>query len=168
VLLCYCQQFQHRRTTFFPTIIVVCCARLENLHDRLYSSSPRKYEDFNLGLACRDGVWVCRRHDCVADDAADTSVQTGCWRIVNVCCTYSSLLWKPFQENMSVSNAGLTGEKTDCWNEAAGSAGCDPNIDDDCLCGPFFDDVAGCTAALCNAGENLGMLQFSVAGPSKH
>jgi hypothetical protein len=55
-------------------------------------------------------------------------------------------------------------EQTDCWNEAAGSAGCDPNIDDDCLCGPFFDDVAGCTAALCNAGENLGMLQFFIIG----
>lgn len=45
-----------------------------------------------------------------------------------------------------------------CWNEAAVVAGCDPNADDDCLCGPFFDAVTSCTAAMCNMGENLGML----------
>jgi cyclophilin family peptidyl-prolyl cis-trans isomerase len=60
----------------------------------------------------------------------------------------------------SRSIIGLTIRQTDCWNEAAGSAGCDPNVDDECLCGPFFDDVASCTAALCNAGENLGTSQF--------
>jgi hypothetical protein len=48
--------------------------------------------------------------------------------------------------------------KTSCWNEAASVSDCDPNTDDDCLCGPFFDDVASCTAALCNIGDNLSML----------
>ena len=44
----------------------------------------------------------------------------------------------------------------DCWNEAAGAVDCDPNVDDACLCGVFFDEVASCTEATCNIGENLG------------
>jgi hypothetical protein len=44
-----------------------------------------------------------------------------------------------------------------CWNEAAVVAGCDPNADDSCLCGPFFDAVTSCSAATCSMGENLGM-----------
>jgi hypothetical protein len=52
---------------------------------------------------------------------------------------------------------GLILPKTSCWNEAAANSDCDPNTDDDCLCGPFFDDVASCTAALCNFGDNLSM-----------
>jgi hypothetical protein len=51
----------------------------------------------------------------------------------------------------------LTVLQLDCWNEAAGSAGCDPNVDDACLCGPFFEDVAACTADTCGVGDNLGM-----------
>lgn len=43
-----------------------------------------------------------------------------------------------------------------CWNEAAVVAGCDPNTDDDCLCGPFFGAVTSCTAGACSIGENLG------------
>jgi hypothetical protein len=38
---------------------------------------------------------------------------------------------------------------------------CDPNADDDCLCGPFFDDVASCTASFCNIGENLGKFHMT-------
>ncbi|KAH6612151.1 hypothetical protein C7974DRAFT_419049 [Boeremia exigua] len=48
----------------------------------------------------------------------------------------------------------------DCWNEAAKKAGCDPNSDDDCLCGPFFDAVTYCTAQACSAGDNLAALNF--------
>jgi hypothetical protein len=48
-------------------------------------------------------------------------------------------------------------KKTDCWNQAAATANCDPNADDDCLCGPFFDDVTDCTAAACGIADNLGM-----------
>ncbi|EUC35688.1 hypothetical protein COCCADRAFT_90064 [Bipolaris zeicola 26-R-13] len=47
-----------------------------------------------------------------------------------------------------------------CWNEAAVVAGCDPNTDDDCLCGPFFGAVTSCTAGACSIGENLAALDF--------
>ncbi|KAH6872848.1 hypothetical protein BKA58DRAFT_438941 [Alternaria rosae] len=47
-----------------------------------------------------------------------------------------------------------------CWNEAAVVAGCDPNADDSCLCGPFFDAVTSCSAATCSMGENLAALSF--------
>lgn len=50
----------------------------------------------------------------------------------------------------------LTYLQMDCWNEAAGAVDCDPNSDDVCLCGVFFDEVASCTEATCNIGENLG------------
>ncbi|RMZ73513.1 hypothetical protein GMOD_00008032 [Pyrenophora seminiperda CCB06] len=46
----------------------------------------------------------------------------------------------------------------DCWNQAAATAGCDPNADDKCLCGPFFDAVTSCTAAACSIGDNLSTL----------
>ncbi|KAL6711072.1 hypothetical protein ACN47E_006947 [Coniothyrium glycines] len=49
---------------------------------------------------------------------------------------------------------------TDCWNEAAVVADCDPNADDDCLCGPFFDAVTTCTSQTCNVGDNLAALSF--------
>lgn len=44
----------------------------------------------------------------------------------------------------------------DCWNEAAGLVDCDPNVDDECLCGTFFDEVAACTGTTCGIAENLG------------
>ncbi|KAF2124950.1 hypothetical protein P153DRAFT_400453 [Dothidotthia symphoricarpi CBS 119687] len=48
----------------------------------------------------------------------------------------------------------------DCWNEAAVRAKCDPNIDDNCLCGPFFDAVTTCTSQTCNTDENLATLDL--------
>ncbi|KAF2475688.1 uncharacterized protein BDR25DRAFT_300698 [Lindgomyces ingoldianus] len=48
----------------------------------------------------------------------------------------------------------------DCWNQAAAQAGCDPNKDDACLCGPFFDAVAGCVSAVCSVPDNLAALDF--------
>lgn len=45
----------------------------------------------------------------------------------------------------------------DCWNEAAVEANCDPNTDDECLCGPFFDALTMCTSQTCNIADNLGM-----------
>ncbi|KAF1913180.1 hypothetical protein BDU57DRAFT_532261 [Ampelomyces quisqualis] len=62
--------------------------------------------------------------------------------------------------DVGVNVAGVGQCPTDCWNEAAANAGCDPNADDSCLCGPFFDNVASCTSSLCNAGENLAALDF--------
>ncbi|KAA8622317.1 CFEM domain containing protein [Pyrenophora tritici-repentis] len=56
----------------------------------------------------------------------------------------------------SVANVGPC--PMDCWNQAAATAGCDPNVDDKCLCGPFFDAVTKCTAAACSIGENLSAL----------
>ncbi|KAF1361079.1 hypothetical protein EJ07DRAFT_113473, partial [Lizonia empirigonia] len=50
---------------------------------------------------------------------------------------------------------------TNCWNEAAAKAGCDPNKSDACLCGPFFNAVTYCTAETCSAGDNLGTLLVS-------
>ncbi|CAG5145743.1 uncharacterized protein ALTATR162_LOCUS1762 [Alternaria atra] len=61
------------------------------------------------------------------------------------------------------TGAGVAGAGScpmNCWNEAAVVAGCDPNADDDCLCGPFFDAVTSCSAATCNMGENLAALDF--------
>jgi hypothetical protein len=52
----------------------------------------------------------------------------------------------------------LMPEKMGCWNEAAARAGCDPNTNDDCLCGPFLNAVTYCTAATCGADDNLGKL----------
>lgn len=49
----------------------------------------------------------------------------------------------------------------DCWNEAAGAVHCDPEVDDECLCGEFFDEVAACTSTTCNIGENLGEYRLS-------
>ncbi|KAF1945016.1 hypothetical protein EJ02DRAFT_339366, partial [Clathrospora elynae] len=55
---------------------------------------------------------------------------------------------------------------TDCWNEAAASVKCDPNTDDDCLCGPFFDAVTYCSAQTCNIGDNL--CKFLAGRPYTH
>ncbi|KAF2636922.1 hypothetical protein P280DRAFT_510213 [Massarina eburnea CBS 473.64] len=46
----------------------------------------------------------------------------------------------------------------DCWNESAAKAKCDPNKDDKCLCGPFFDAVTSCVSQTCSVGENLQVL----------
>ncbi|KAF2734590.1 hypothetical protein EJ04DRAFT_564156 [Polyplosphaeria fusca] len=46
----------------------------------------------------------------------------------------------------------------DCWNESAAQAGCDPEADDDCLCGTFFDLVTACTSATCGLADNLAAL----------
>ncbi|KAF2242974.1 hypothetical protein BU26DRAFT_570388 [Trematosphaeria pertusa] len=46
----------------------------------------------------------------------------------------------------------------DCWNEGAEEAGCDPNTDDDCLCGIFFDLVTECTSDTCSVADNLEVL----------
>ncbi|KAF2626486.1 hypothetical protein BU25DRAFT_422636 [Macroventuria anomochaeta] len=64
---------------------------------------------------------------------------------------------KPKDDNEDVGmNVAKVGRcPTDCWNEAAAKAGCDPNTSDDCLCGPFFNAVTYCTAQTCNAGDNL-------------
>ncbi|KAF1834015.1 hypothetical protein BDW02DRAFT_579885 [Decorospora gaudefroyi] len=59
--------------------------------------------------------------------------------------------------------AGIGPCPIDCWNQAAVTANCDPNADDDCLCGPFFDAVTACTAAACGIGDNLGVLNPSFA-----
>ncbi|KAF2684506.1 hypothetical protein K458DRAFT_418079 [Lentithecium fluviatile CBS 122367] len=47
----------------------------------------------------------------------------------------------------------------DCWNESAQDAGCDPNTDDDCLCGDFFDADTSCVAR-CPAGEALQVINI--------
>ncbi|KAH7379505.1 hypothetical protein BKA66DRAFT_136977 [Pyrenochaeta sp. MPI-SDFR-AT-0127] len=52
--------------------------------------------------------------------------------------------------------AGIGRCTMDCWNEAAVEAGCDPNEDDACLCGAFFDAVIDCTSETCNLSDNLG------------
>jgi hypothetical protein len=49
----------------------------------------------------------------------------------------------------------LTILQQDCWNESAVTAGCDPNADDDCLCGPFFDAVTECVSQTCSIGDSL-------------
>ncbi|XPS77259.1 hypothetical protein M3J09_009287 [Ascochyta lentis] len=59
---------------------------------------------------------------------------------------------------MNVTNVGNC--PSDCWDEAAAKAGCDPNSSDECLCGPFFDAVTYCTAQTCSAGDNLAALNF--------
>ncbi|KAF2824285.1 hypothetical protein CC86DRAFT_326873 [Ophiobolus disseminans] len=48
----------------------------------------------------------------------------------------------------------------DCWTEAAGNVDCDPEADDACLCGTFFDEVSSCAGSTCNIGENLAALDF--------
>ncbi|KAH7121217.1 hypothetical protein B0J11DRAFT_581966 [Dendryphion nanum] len=48
----------------------------------------------------------------------------------------------------------------DCWNEAAADSDCDPNEDDDCLCGPFFDNVTTCVSQTCSITDNLATLDF--------
>ncbi|KAF2787985.1 hypothetical protein K505DRAFT_366876 [Melanomma pulvis-pyrius CBS 109.77] len=48
----------------------------------------------------------------------------------------------------------------DCWNESAAQAGCDPNTDDDCLCGIFFDLVTTCVSETCSIPDNLAALDF--------
>ncbi|KAF2261498.1 hypothetical protein CC78DRAFT_535597 [Lojkania enalia] len=50
--------------------------------------------------------------------------------------------------------------RQDCWNEAAAGAGCDPNVDDACLCGIFFDLVTQCTSQVCSIEENLATIDF--------
>ncbi|KAH7382602.1 hypothetical protein DE146DRAFT_760439 [Phaeosphaeria sp. MPI-PUGE-AT-0046c] len=64
------------------------------------------------------------------------------------------------RQDVGIDVAGVGQCPTDCWNEAAANSSCDPNADDECLCGPFFDDVADCTSAFCNIGENLAALDF--------
>jgi hypothetical protein len=51
--------------------------------------------------------------------------------------------------------------QTDCWNESAAQAGCDPNVDDACLCGVFSDLVTSCVSETCSIEDNLGMLFVS-------
>ncbi|KAF1980201.1 hypothetical protein BU23DRAFT_562601 [Bimuria novae-zelandiae CBS 107.79] len=57
---------------------------------------------------------------------------------------------------VAVTSVGDCSQK--CWNESAASADCDPNTDDDCLCGSFFDAVTACTSATCSTGDNLEVL----------
>ncbi|KAF2437809.1 hypothetical protein P171DRAFT_449571 [Karstenula rhodostoma CBS 690.94] len=57
---------------------------------------------------------------------------------------------------VSVSSVGSCPQN--CWNESAVKAKCDPNADDDCLCGPFFDAVTTCVSQTCSIGENLSVL----------
>ncbi|KAJ4986815.1 hypothetical protein SVAN01_07742 [Stagonosporopsis vannaccii] len=64
------------------------------------------------------------------------------------------------EDEVGMMVAGVGKCPTNCWNEAARKAGCDPNTDDDCLCGPFFDAVTYCTAQTCSAGDNLAALNF--------
>ncbi|KAF1960814.1 hypothetical protein CC80DRAFT_264607 [Byssothecium circinans] len=52
-----------------------------------------------------------------------------------------------------------------CWDESAAEADCDPNTDDDCLCGPFFDGVTSCVSETCSVGENLGKCSRPLSGP---
>lgn len=49
----------------------------------------------------------------------------------------------------------LTRMQQNCWNESAAAAKCDPNADDACLCGPFFDAVTTCVSTTCSMGESL-------------
>ncbi|KAJ8109533.1 hypothetical protein OPT61_g7390 [Boeremia exigua] len=67
---------------------------------------------------------------------------------------------KPKDDGVGMMVAGVGKCPMDCWNEAARKAGCDPNMDDDCLCGPFFDAVTYCTAQTCSGGDNLAALNF--------
>ncbi|KAH8728950.1 hypothetical protein GQ44DRAFT_701343 [Phaeosphaeriaceae sp. PMI808] len=71
----------------------------------------------------------------------------------------------PFARRMGPGGAiGGVGQcPLDCWNEAAGEVDCDPESDDVCLCGKFFDEVSNCAAATCNIGENLSALDFMEA-----
>ncbi|KAL5428208.1 hypothetical protein PMIN06_000719 [Paraphaeosphaeria minitans] len=46
----------------------------------------------------------------------------------------------------------------ECWNESAAQVGCDPNADDSCLCGPFFDAVTTCVSQTCSTGDSLQVL----------
>ncbi|KAF2035228.1 hypothetical protein EK21DRAFT_84850 [Setomelanomma holmii] len=64
------------------------------------------------------------------------------------------------RDSTGSSVAGIGQCPMDCWNEAAATAGCDPNKSDKCLCGAFFDDVAACTADTCGAADNLAALDF--------
>jgi len=59
---------------------------------------------------------------------------------------------------LSLTQMHTNARQTGCWNEAAGIVGCDPNTDDACLCGEFFDEVAACTGTTCGIGENLRKL----------
>ncbi|KAF2113349.1 hypothetical protein BDV96DRAFT_648316 [Lophiotrema nucula] len=42
-----------------------------------------------------------------------------------------------------------------CWNDSAVSAECDPNTDDECLCGAFLEDVTTCVSQACSTSDNL-------------
>ncbi|KAF2019374.1 hypothetical protein BU24DRAFT_489351 [Aaosphaeria arxii CBS 175.79] len=64
----------------------------------------------------------------------------------------------PTPQGEDVANIGPC--PRDCWNEAAAEAGCDPNVDDDCLCGPFFDGVTSCVSETCGIADNLSTLYF--------
>ncbi|KAH7064007.1 hypothetical protein BKA63DRAFT_428156 [Paraphoma chrysanthemicola] len=64
------------------------------------------------------------------------------------------------RDDVGASVGGIGQCPLDCWNEAAATAGCDPNADDVCLCGPFFDDVAACTGDTCGVADNLGKFTF--------
>ncbi|KAL5373309.1 hypothetical protein DPSP01_012817 [Paraphaeosphaeria sporulosa] len=57
---------------------------------------------------------------------------------------------------VTVSSVGSCPQ--DCWNEGAVQAGCDPNADDSCLCGPFFDAVTTCVSQTCSIGDSLQVL----------
>ncbi|KAF2847049.1 hypothetical protein T440DRAFT_471373 [Plenodomus tracheiphilus IPT5] len=72
----------------------------------------------------------------------------------------STQVSRRYPDGVGSSVAAVGQCPTDCWNEAVVQADCDPNIDDDCLCGPFFDAVTDCTSEACNTGDNLAALSF--------
>ncbi|CBX90834.1 hypothetical protein LEMA_P058680.1 [Plenodomus lingam JN3] len=64
-------------------------------------------------------------------------------------------LVRQYDEDVGVNVAAVGQCPMDCWNEAVEEAECDPNTDDDCLCGPFFEAVTDCTSESCNTEDNL-------------
>ncbi|KAF2180555.1 hypothetical protein K469DRAFT_753251 [Zopfia rhizophila CBS 207.26] len=67
----------------------------------------------------------------------------------------------PFASLQTFEGHGyLTSPQKDCWNVSAAQAGCDPNVDDECLCGVFFDLVTECVSATCSIPDNLAALDF--------
>ncbi|CAI6337115.1 unnamed protein product [Periconia digitata] len=63
-------------------------------------------------------------------------------------------------QTVSKAVVDIGGCPQDCWNEAAALANCDPNVDDDCLCGPFFDGVTNCVSQTCDIADNLQVLDM--------
>lgn len=145
VLYCAAQLIQPNSEKDVPSFVVFTphdryCARYL-VKDALHDIGCWLGSDWRNGFA---------HHFIASGFVTETGCRSWCW-----CrqCWIMSCKAKARETTHGV----LMKSKTNCWNEAAVVAGCDPNTDDDCLCGPFFDAVTSCTAATCSIGENLGM-----------